>query len=141
MTARVFLDTNLWIYFFTKKLCEKALAVAGLIAAHSTDSSLLMSTQVLGEIYHVLARKTSYTKEECQNIIQDLDRAFSPIASIDTATVFKALEISDRYSFSYWDSLILATALLNDCEILYSEDMQHNMNVFDQLQIKNPFIA
>ena len=113
MTARVFLDTNLWIF----------------------------STQVLGEIYHVLSRKTLYTKQECQATLQDLDRAFSPILSIDTATVLKALEINDRYSYSYWDSLILATALLNDCETLYSEDMQHNMIILDLLHISNPFTA
>ncbi|BAU13296.1 hypothetical protein LEP3755_38350 [Leptolyngbya sp. NIES-3755] len=101
MTARVFLDTNLWIYFFTKKPYDKALAVAEVIAAHSDDSSLLVSTQVLGEIYHVLTRKTFYSKQQCQAIIQDLDRAFSPIVPIDTATVSKALEINDRYSFSY----------------------------------------
>ncbi len=141
MTARVFLDTNLWIYFFTKKPYDKAQAVAKLVATHSADSSLSVSTQVLGEIYHVLTRKTLYTKQECQEVIHDLDQAFSPILSINTATVLKALETNDRYSFSYWDSLILATALLNDCEILYSEDMQHNMVIFDRLHLKNPFIA
>ncbi|MBW4440109.1 MAG: PIN domain-containing protein [Plectolyngbya sp. WJT66-NPBG17] len=139
MTAKVFLDTNLWIYFFTKKPYDKALAVAEVIANYSDDSSLLVSTQVLGEIYHVLTRKTSYSKQECQAMIQDLDRAFSPIVPIDPATVLEALEINDRYSFSYWDSLILATALLNDCETLYSEDMQHKMVIFDHLQIRNPF--
>jgi predicted nucleic acid-binding protein len=44
----------------------------------------------------------------------------------------------DRYT--YWDSLILATALLANCTIGYSEDMQHNQLVESQLRIVNPFV-
>lgn len=140
MTARAFFDTNIWIYLFNQESFEKHQKVKELIAKHSPDSSLLISTQVLGEVFNVLTRKTSYSRQQSQEAIRDLDQTFSPIVPIDTATVFKALEINDRYSFSYWDSLILATALLNNCETLYSEDMQHTMVIFDQLRIKNPFV-
>ncbi len=45
-----------------------------------------------------------------------------------------------RYGYSYWDSLIIATALQNDCSILYSEDMQHNQLIEGKLRIINPLI-
>jgi predicted nucleic acid-binding protein len=141
MTANVFLDTNIWIYLFTQDPVEKHQKVKELIARHSPSSSLLVSTQVLGEVFNVLNRKSSYSRQQSQEAVLDLDQAFSPIISIDTKTVLKALEINDRYSYSYWDSLILATALLNDCEILYSEDMQHNQVIFDKTQIRNPFLS
>jgi predicted nucleic acid-binding protein len=35
----------------------------------------------------------------------------------------------------YYDSLIIATALENACSVLYSEDMQHNQKIENQLRI------
>jgi len=45
----------------------------------------------------------------------------------------------EKYKYSYWDSLILASALENSCSILYSEDMQHGQVIEDSLKIINPF--
>ena len=52
--------------------------------------------------------------------------------------VLIASNIRQDYHFSYWDSLIVASALQNACKILYSEDMQHELKVYNQLQIRNP---
>ncbi len=49
------------------------------------------------------------------------------------------MDIKKRYRFSYWDSLIIASALENNCSILYSEDMQHSQVIEDNLKIINPF--
>jgi predicted nucleic acid-binding protein len=68
---------------------------------------------------------------------QDLLQKSSAIAS---EQVIKAIEIRGRYGFSYWDSLIVATALLSGCSILYSEDMQHDQVIESTLKIINPFI-
>jgi predicted nucleic acid-binding protein len=45
-----------------------------------------------------------------------------------------------KYNFSYYDSIIVATALENECNVIYSEDMQHNQLIENQLRIINPFI-
>jgi len=47
--------------------------------------------------------------------------------------------IKDIYKFQFYDCLIIATALENNCTILYSEDMQHNQLIEDKLTILNPF--
>jgi len=52
---------------------------------------------------------------------------------------FSALIIKERYQFSFYDSLIIASAIEADCDILYSEDMQHKQIIDEQLQILNPF--
>jgi predicted nucleic acid-binding protein len=52
----------------------------------------------------------------------------------------KALKLNSKYGYSYYDCLILASALLNDCEYLYSEDMQHNQLIEGKLKIVNPFL-
>ncbi|MBW4578546.1 MAG: PIN domain-containing protein [Tildeniella nuda ZEHNDER 1965/U140] len=59
---------------------------------------------------------------------------------IDTPKVTQALEIASRYGYTYWDSLIISTALASDCTILYSEEMQHNQPIENKLRIINPFL-
>jgi len=40
---------------------------------------------------------------------------------------------------SFWDSLIVASALSADVDILYSEDMQNGLIIAEKLQIINTF--
>jgi predicted nucleic acid-binding protein len=49
-----------------------------------------------------------------------------------------ALALAERYGFSWYDSLIVASALAARADTLLSEDYQHGMRV-DQLRIANPF--
>jgi predicted nucleic acid-binding protein len=60
--------------------------------------------------------------------------------SLDLKSYKRAYKIRDKYDFSYWDSLIVASALERGCETLYSEDMQHNQVIENKLTIKNPLI-
>jgi len=61
------------------------------------------------------------------------------VASISKNTVLQSFEIKNRYSFSYWDSLILSSALENGCEVIYSEDMHDGQLIDGVLRIVNPF--
>lgn len=63
-----------------------------------------------------------------------------PIQAINTTEVIQALEINAKYNYSYWDSLIIATALLSKYSIIYSEDMQHNQLIENKVRIINPFV-
>jgi predicted nucleic acid-binding protein len=49
------------------------------------------------------------------------------------------MRISDRYGFSYWDSLIVAAALDAGCAVLYTEDLQNGQTIDSALRIINPF--
>ncbi|MEH2239931.1 PIN domain-containing protein [Nostoc sp.] len=60
MSNNIFLDTNLWIYLYAKNPPEKYQQVAEIIKNNS--SLLLISTQVLGELFHVLTRKKLHQK-------------------------------------------------------------------------------
>jgi hypothetical protein len=50
-----------------------------------------------------------------------------------------ACQIAEKYQFSFYDSLIIASALKCDCYTLYSEDLQHGQIIEDKLKIINPF--
>jgi predicted nucleic acid-binding protein len=58
---------------------------------------------------------------------------------ITPATILAALTVAERYGFSHYDSLIVATALEAGCSTLYSEDMQHGQLIDNRLTIINPF--
>ncbi|WP_073070363.1 PIN domain-containing protein [Phormidesmis priestleyi] len=138
MTDRIFLDTNLWVYVYAKNSIDKTQAIEALIADPS--SQLQVSTQVLGELFNVLVRKKFTSQADAANIIFELISDFAVI-EIDAPKVMQAIRINQCYGYTYWDSLIVATALLSNCIILYSEDMQHNQLIENQLRILNPFTA
>jgi predicted nucleic acid-binding protein len=50
------------------------------------------------------------------------------------------LEISERYGFSLYDSMIASAALQSDCTYLFSEDMQHGQKIEAKMVITNPFM-
>jgi len=50
----------------------------------------------------------------------------------------QASAIRERYGFSFWDGLIVASAQAAGCDIFFSEDMQHGLRI-GSLEIINPF--
>jgi len=75
--------------------------------------------------------------------VQTITRALAKECSVEPLTEnthFLALDIKDRYQFSLYDSLIIASALTAKCKVLYSEDMQNGQLIHNELQIINPFV-
>ena len=52
-----------------------------------------------------------------------------------------ASDLRSAYHLSYWDSLIIASALAVGATILYTEDMHDGLIVDNQLTIVNPVKA
>ncbi len=136
MTGKIFLDTNIWVYLYAQNLPDKSVKVRDLV--ESNFASIIVSTQVLGEFYHVLTRKRLKPKEEAKQIVLEMVASFT-IVEIDVLKVIAALEINSTYGYTYWDSLIVATALQENCSILYSEDMQADQLIEKKTKIVNPF--
>lgn len=136
--TKLLIDTNIWIYLYAKHPSDKYKKSRTLIQNEFTN--ILLSTQILGELYHVLTKKKLRTPHEASAIILETIHHFH-ITEIDSSKVVQALSLHSKYGYSYWDSLILATALLNRCERIYSEDMQHGQIIEGQLQIINPFLV
>jgi predicted nucleic acid-binding protein len=134
MNDKVFLDTNLWIYLHSQD--EKSKVVQQLIERQF--ASIVISTQVLSETYHVLTRKGITDKKSAEEIINDLNASFQ-VAVIDTSIISQAISLNIRHNYSFWDSLIVASAIQSGCSILYSEDMAHGQTIEKSLRIVNPF--
>lgn len=134
MNDKIFIDTNLWIYLYSKN--EKADIVKELISVNF--DSIIISTQVLTELYNVLTKKNFKSKAESKEIVSEIIDNFF-IFIVDTEIIKKAMEISITYGYSYYDSQIITTAPNNKCNYLYSEDLQHDQVIEKQLSIINPF--
>ncbi len=58
---------------------------------------------------------------------------------VNKTTIKKSLQVKKIYHYSYWDSLIIASALESNCSILYTEDMHEGQVIDGKLKIVNPF--
>ncbi len=129
-----FIDSNIFLYAFSDKDYDKQKVSKKIVLNRS-----VVSVQVVNEVSKNLLYKLSFNEDEIIKFIESLYKKH--IVAELTKTVFiHASNIRKKYNFSYYDSIIVATALENECNVLlYSEDMQHNQIVDDKLTIINPF--
>ncbi len=132
MTGKVFADTNIVIYAESRHATKAPAAVAIL------ESSPVISTQVINETVSVLTRKHGFALADANQIALGL-LDLCEVVPVDVPTVRDAIRIGERYQLSIWDSLIVAAALLSDCETLYSEDLQEGQVFGERLKVVNPF--
>ncbi|MCB0211976.1 MAG: PIN domain-containing protein [Anaerolineae bacterium] len=137
MSDRILLDTNLWVYLFTSSENEKQQKIQTLI--DDNFQSVVVSSQILGELFNVFTKKNLKSTEAAKEVILEIVATF-PVVEVDTLKVLQAININTKYGYSYWDSLILATALVNNCATVYSEDMHHDQLIEDTLRITNPLL-
>ena len=99
---------------------------------------IVISTQVINEFIWVMYRKYQVGKDKLQIIGSRFLNIFE-VCLIGKNTIKSALNVFVKYKFSYWDSLIIASALESGCGILYTEDMQDGQVIEGRLRIVNPF--
>jgi len=130
---RVFIDSNLFLYAFSDKDYGKQKVAKSIVLNPS-----VVSVQVVNEVSKNLLYKFNFNEIEIVKFVNSLYQKH--IVAELTPTIFiHASDIRKKYNFSYYDSIIVTTALENECNILYSEDMQHNQTINAKLTIINPF--
>jgi predicted nucleic acid-binding protein len=139
MSANFFFDTNLIVYLFDTSEPAKRQMVKQLFAQCQPKQYGYISAQVVNEFIVIATRKITHPIpwDSIDQHITFLQQHLH-ISSLHTSTSLKAIEIKRRYRYSFWDSLIIASALENNCTLLYSEDMQHGQVIEDTLTIENP---
>lgn len=140
MTGPAFVDTNVLVYSRDAGEPAKQARAMDLLRLLWETRIGRVSQQVLQEYYVTVTRKLKpgLPKEDARDDVIAL-LAWKPLAPSGT-TLSKAWEIEDRFGLSWWDSLIVASALESRCAWLLSEDMQDGLQI-DGLQIRNPFSA
>lgn len=100
---------------------------------------LALSMQVLQEFYWQATkphRSWAVSFETAQDLI-DSWRRF-PIQETTLALLNLGFAIQARHRFSFWDSMIVAAARAQGCDVLWSEDMDDG-RIVDGMRIANPF--
>ena len=139
MSVKVFIDSNIWLYALIESQnsndeFKHIVAEKLLLKNHNIE----ISTQVVNEVAVNLMRKANKDNDYMFTFIHDFVSTYN-VHSHTSVELISAATLRLNYSLSYWDSLIVASALNNECAILYSEDMQDGLQVHNKLKIINPF--
>jgi len=135
MNDKISFDTNLILYSYSDKPEPKK----EIAKAHILNSDGVICTQVMQEMCNVLIKKLKQDNSSVSKTLAELNKNFFVFIN-NIETINKAVEVHFKYQFSYYDSLIIASALQNECSFLYSEDLHHNQKIENTLTIINPFI-
>ena len=130
----MFIDSNIFLYAIGDKDLGKQKIAQSII----TKANACISVQVINEVSINALKKLNFTEPDLRRLLESCYARYSVLNS-NLAIFELASNLRDKYNFSYFDSIIVATAIDGKCETLYSEDMQHGLNVMEQVRIVNPF--
>jgi predicted nucleic acid-binding protein len=133
-----FLDTNVLVHCADARAPAKQRLARALVARLAAAGEVVVSTQVLIELFHVLTRKLKVPPATAQS----LTMAFTqwPVIDSDVALVAAAVQRSVAQPMSIWDAMVVEAALRARVTTLYSEDFSHGSR-FGALAVVDPFVA
>jgi len=131
MKDRAFFDTNVILYAFDNSDDNKYSKAIACLDKYEP----IISTQVIREFANVIIKKKIFSLSVLKEDLTALHHSFEIVEE----NVLKAVDIHSRYKYSFYDSLIIASALKAGCSILFSEDMQDGQ-IIEDIKIMNPFM-
>ncbi|MFN7865099.1 MAG: PIN domain-containing protein [bacterium] len=132
-----FCDSNIWLYrLLIDPECNESEEIRkhNLAAALTSKKNILITRQIINKVCSVLSKKAKISEIKIRQIIQEFYDGCLVI-QLDRNIILRASELRNHYSFSFWDSLIVASALATDANILDSEDMQDRLIISNQLTL------
>jgi predicted nucleic acid-binding protein len=140
VTDRFFLDTNVLVYTFDSTALRKQKVARELVARALKDREGIVSYQVAQEFLNVALRKFSppMSSLEAQSYLR---RVLMPLCEVfpDSSLYSDALSIAFKTGWTFYDSLILASAATGKCRTLFSEDLQSGRTIHG-VEVQNPFL-
>jgi len=138
MTGPCFVDANVLVYARDARDAPKRARAAQWIAHLWQDHAGRTSVQVLAEYYAVTTRKLT-PRVPSGVAWDDVEELFAwRPQPIDEALLQRAHEIEQRWRLSWWDSMVVGAAQLQDCALLLTEDL-HDGAVFGGVTVRSPF--
>jgi len=138
MRNKIFIDSNIWLYLFLQDDKEKYKITEKYLLKNNLNSTFVITYQVINEVASILL-KNNFTETEIRENIEYLIK-INTLQDFTKEIVLIASSIRERYSISFWDSIIIGSALFAKCDILISEDMQDGLIIDNKLLIKNIFV-
>jgi predicted nucleic acid-binding protein len=140
MSDRFFLDTNIFVYSFDQSAVVKARKATQLIRKALTTQKGIVSYQVVQEFFNVALRRFSRPMK-LSDAQQYLGTVFRPLLTVHSSPALyaEALDLQAQSGLSWYDSLIVSSAIQAQCDFLFTEDLQHGQR-FGNLRVANPFL-
>ena len=139
MSAKFFIDTNIFVYTFDSTALIKQKKSQKIIAGALESGLGVISYQVVQEFINVATRKfkNPMSVHECRQYVETI---MQPLCEIyPTFDLYKrSLETMNDTGYSFYDSLIVSASITSHCKILYSEDLQAGHKI-SGVTIRNPF--
>lgn len=133
---RCFFDTNILVYLFDHDAPEKRAIAEELLRDDSVQLSL--STQVLQEFYVTVTRKLARPMPPEQALLAIEQFKLFPVSAVTPNLVTVAIQRSIESRLSFWDALIVETALAEKADLLITEDLQDGWQI-GSMRVWNPF--
>jgi predicted nucleic acid-binding protein len=127
-----FFDSNVLLYSAAEDE-EKAARAEALM-----ETGGVISVQVLNEVANVMRRKRTRTWTEVVGYLDALRIAFD-VKSFTLREHLTGLAVIERYKLATYDAMLVASALVAECDTLWSEDIHDGLVIERQLTIRNPF--
>ena len=133
-----FVDTNILVYAHDTSAGKKHIRATELIRELWQSGGGCSSIQVLHEFYVTVTRKVAkpLAPEVAAQIIADL--SVWQVHRPGVQDLLDAIRLQHRYETSFWDAMIIASAIQLGCRTIWSEDLNPGQ-VYEQLRVLDPF--
>jgi predicted nucleic acid-binding protein len=136
MSDREFVDTNILIYAFDRTAGKKRETAVALLARLWSDRIGCLSLQVLQEFYVTATKKLKMAPAEAYAQIDRFGKW--TVHRPEVEDVLVAIQLHREKKVSFWDAMILRSAMSSGCDLVWSEDLSDGQR-WDGVTVRNPF--
>ena len=135
---RQFVDTNVLVYAHDLSAGAKHERARALVEELWATREGCLSVQIMQEFFVTVTRKLPRPlgAASAKDILADLSRWHVHVPAADD--VLGAIGLHQRAGLSFWDSMMVRSAVEMGCQIIYSEDLNHGQ-LYDGARVENPF--
>jgi predicted nucleic acid-binding protein len=133
-SASVFVDTDVFAYALDRADTTKQRRAQAVI--HDHRRAVVVSTQVLFELYAVCTRKLGMDRGDARAAVRAV--AEFPVTHTDRALAVDALQLAATAQLSIFGAAIVCAAQRSRCQTILTEDLNAGQR-FGEVIIENPF--
>jgi predicted nucleic acid-binding protein len=129
---KVFVDSNVVLYLLSAD-AAKADRSEALLKLRP-----MISVQVLNEVTSLCLRKLRMAWSEVGQFL-GVVKSLCKVVPLTVEVHDLARHFAERHGLGFYDACIVATASLEGCQTLYTEDMHHGLIIEGSLTLRNPY--
>jgi len=138
MNDKIFIDTNILVYAHDRSSGKKYEISKTIVEKLWVGRNGVLSTQVLQEFFYIVTKKiiSPLSISKAKEIVEKL--LYWQIVVNDGQIILQTIDLCRKYKYSFWDSLIIQSAISAKANLLLTEDLQSGQ-IIEGVKILNPF--